>query len=176
MSHVTLTSALQSAYTSYANGDSTSGNSHFQQAAQLSKEAEHGIYREMWTLKHKPTGNSEFGRYCFHGVSGLSSTAQERAAAIKLYMDSKGVPTPSLGASLAEKTVTVDSFDAECARISAGVGAAAATTLLLVGVGIAASSLIRAGTLRAPVDPFGEYHPTPSTSADPYAHIITNAV
>lgn len=64
---------------------------------------EWGVYHFMWIVKNSPSGIDDYGRKCFHDLSGLSSTGREKALAIHRHLTARGVaaefvPSPSLEA------------------------------------------------------------------------------
>ncbi len=66
---------------------------------------EWGVYYFMWIVKNSPSGMDDYGRNCFHDLSGLSSTGREKALAIQRYLTARGVSaefvlTPLLEARL----------------------------------------------------------------------------
>ena len=52
-----------------------------------SLEHAHKVYGFLWIIKGKPSGIPEYGRYSFHDINGLSSTAREKAKAISQYLN-----------------------------------------------------------------------------------------
>lgn len=66
-----------------------SGKDYFRQVCKAPFKEEHGVYKSIWQKRGSPSGNSEYGRFCFHSIGGLSSTAKEKAEAISAFVRSE---------------------------------------------------------------------------------------
>lgn len=87
---------LSQASEQFKKGNYYIGQGFFSAVCHEPRDAEHGVYHSLWTIKGKPSNIFDYGRNSFHDANGLSSTALEKAAAIDQYLKSKGITFPIL--------------------------------------------------------------------------------
>lgn len=69
----------------FKEGNRTRGFEHFHQAF---RPHQNKVYEQIWIDRGRPQGNAKYVRQTFHDTDGLSSTMQEKAAAIDRFLSS----------------------------------------------------------------------------------------